>query len=102
MSHNLEGVSVTGAASDGALHSTGGVWNLTILRNIVVVPAVATANQTTAVVYGGDYCMLANITKHHVGNLGFSFGTVDRNLYVETSGFRCACVTSGGVWSVFI
>ena len=74
-------MSVAAAALGGALHTTGGAFNLTVTRNIVVVPATATANQSTAVVYGGAYCTLTNITKHHVGDLGFSFGAVDRNLY---------------------
>ena len=74
-------VSVTAAAAGGALHTTGGAFNLTVTRNIMAVPAMATANQSTAVMYGGAYCTLTNITKHQVGDLAFSFGAVDRNLY---------------------
>lgn len=65
----------------GALHTTGGAFNLTVTRNIIFLPIAARPREPYSVVYGGTYCMQANLTKHHVGDLGFVFGTVDRNVY---------------------
>ena len=62
------------------MHSMGGIINLTLLHNIISLPAAA-KDLSPAFIYGGHYCVVANETRRHVGKLDFSFGAVDGNLY---------------------